>query len=63
MVIDLGIKRSLHTDRSAAGACRYKVDADVSMQVMRNIYFDHWATDSNKLFEYTMARVRTIRGV
>jgi glycosyltransferase involved in cell wall biosynthesis len=34
--------------------------ADVGIQVIRNTCFNHWSTDSNKLFEYVMAGIPVV---
>lgn len=34
--------------------------ADVGMQVLRNTCFNHWSTDSNKLFEYAQAGIAVV---
>lgn len=34
--------------------------ADVGMQVLRNTCFNHWSTDSNKLFEYAQAGIPVV---
>jgi glycosyltransferase involved in cell wall biosynthesis len=34
--------------------------ADVGLQLLRNTCFNHWSTDSNKLFEYVQAGVAVI---
>lgn len=38
----------------------YTCSADVGVQVIRNTCFNHWSTDSNKLFEYIQAGLPVI---
>lgn len=39
---------------------RYTCSADIGLQVLRNTCFNHYSTDSNKLFEYVMAGVPVV---
>jgi glycosyltransferase involved in cell wall biosynthesis len=59
---DLGVAGRVHHHPKVAlrQVAELTACADVGIQVLRNTCFNHWSTDSNKLFEYVMAGIPVI---
>jgi glycosyltransferase involved in cell wall biosynthesis len=54
---ELGVASRVHFHPKVAleAVSGLTASADVGVQVIRNTCFNHWSTDSNKLFEYALA--------
>jgi len=62
LIAELGMEARVHLHAKVAYAALPAVTAgaDMGVQVIRNTCFNHWSTDSNKLFEYVQAGLGVI---
>lgn len=62
MVTDngLGARVYFHPTVSLDELPTFTASADIGIQTLRNTCFNHYSTDSNKLFEYIMARIPVV---